>query len=81
MNDMGITLIGCIILGLVYAVVLAFEEKWDNDFDEITERKCKKCISYSVCSRHGRDINCREYMDEAMLLRKGIRKDDDKNEQ
>ena len=38
-----------------------FEDKADNDFDDITEARCKQCRYYDMCHRHGRDYNCKDY--------------------
>lgn len=71
MIDAGGCLILLLILGIVYAVIIAIEEKVDSDFDEVTEAKCKKCLMYDACPRHGRDYNCRDYMTDEILRKKG----------
>lgn len=58
MIDAGGCLILLIILGIIYAIIVTVEEKIDNDYDEVLEAKCKKCVNYNMCSRHGRDYMC-----------------------
>ena len=74
MIDAGGCLVILIILGLIYAFICMYEEKIDNDYDEVTEAKCKKCINYSVCRRHGCDYECRDYCTEEMLRNRGLDK-------
>lgn len=60
---------GCLLLlvclGIIYAVICMFEAR--DDYDEVTEARCKKCINYTVCSRHGCDYRCEDYCTEEML--------------
>lgn len=61
MISAGGCLVLLVLLGLIYGLIVVFEDKADNDFDDITEAKCKTCVNYSVCTRHGRDYNCKCY--------------------
>lgn len=67
MISTGGCLILLVILGIIYAVVCAFEDVSDNDFDEVTEAKCKTCEYYDVCLRHGRDYGCKDYTSDKAL--------------
>ena len=59
---------GCLVLlvflAIVYAIVCTIEDKIDNDYDETTEARCKRCVNYTVCSRHGSVYNCKYYHEE-----------------
>lgn len=61
MISAGGCLVLLVLLGLIYGLILVFEDKADNDFDDITETRCKQCRYYDMCSRHGRDYNCKDY--------------------
>lgn len=62
----GMTLVFLVVLGIIYAFLCMFGDT-DDDFDEITEAKCKTCVNYSVCSRHGREYGCKDYYNDEML--------------
>ncbi len=61
MISAGGCLVLLVILGLIYGLILVFEDKFDNDYDDITEAHCKQCRYYDMCHRHGRDYNCKDY--------------------
>lgn len=61
MISAGGCLVLLVLLGLIYGLILVFEDKADNDFDDITEARCKQCRYYDMCHRHGRDYNCKDY--------------------
>lgn len=61
MISAGGCLILLVLLGLIYGLIVVFEDKADNDFDDITEARCKQCRYYDMCHRHGRDYNCKDY--------------------
>lgn len=71
MIDVGGCLVILVILGIIYAIIVTIEEKLDDDYDDVLETKCKNCICYNICSRHGRDCNCKDYMTEEMLQKRG----------
>ena len=71
MAEVGVLVI-LFVLAVIYGLILVFEEKTEGDYDEILEAHCKKCINYSVCQHH--DYNCKEYMTEEMLRKKGVGK-------
>lgn len=68
----GFCIVILIILGIIYGVVVAYDSYIDDEFDPVTEAKCKKCILYDMCRKHGLDYNCKEYMTEEMLQKKGL---------
>ena len=68
----GLALILFVILGIIYAFVVIFESKAEDDFDPVIEAKCKKCICHDICSKHGTDYECKDYMTEEMLQKKGM---------
>lgn len=71
MIDAGGCLVILVLLGIIYAIIILVEEKVDGDYDDVLEAKCKNCICYDACPRHGRDYNCRDYMTEEMLRKRG----------
>lgn len=75
-NFGGICLVILVFLGIIYAFIVAFEEYVDGDFDPVIEARCKKCIMYDVCRKHGTDYNCKDYMTEEMLQKKCMNKDE-----
>ena len=68
---------GCLIillfLGLVYIGILIWEDIHNDEFDEIIEARCKRCVYKNDCERRGRDYNCDRYTTEEMLRRKGLK--------
>lgn len=72
----SICLILMIILGIAYAVIVTVEALIDEEFDPVIEAKCKKCICYDMCKKHGCDYNCKDYMTEEMLQSIGMNKED-----
>lgn len=62
-----------IVLGIGYVIIEIIDSIIMDDFDPVCEEKCKKCINYKVCRRHGCDYECRDYMTEEMLRRKGLK--------
>lgn len=74
MIGVGGCLVFMVVLGIVYAVICFIDDKIDTDYDEVTEAKCKKCIHYDGCRRHGCDYNCKDYCTEEMLCGKGLNK-------
>lgn len=70
----GACLIFLVILGIIYAVIVAIEEKYDSDFDEVTEAKCKKCIYYDMCHKHGCDYECKDFRTNDPFYGKGVGK-------
>lgn len=62
-----------IVLGVGYVLLEIFNAIIMDDFDPVCEEKCKKCINYKVCRRHGCDYDCIDYMTEEMLRRKGLK--------
>ena len=68
---------GCVIvllvfLGIAYALICIFESIIEDDFDPVTEAKCKKCICYDVCRQHGCKYDCKDYMTEEDLKKRGL---------
>ena len=72
MSGDGLIVILLVVLGIIYAVICMYEEKVDSDFDEIIESRCKKCVNYNTCSRHGRDYMCDCYYDKE----KGVKRNE-----
>lgn len=62
-----------IVLGVGYVLLEIFNAIIMDDFDPVCEEKCKKCINYKVCRRHGCDYDCIDYMTEEILRRKGLK--------
>lgn len=62
-----------IVLGVGYVLLEIFNAIIMDEFDPVCEEKCKKCINYNVCRRHGCDYECVDYMTEEMLRRKGLK--------
>ena len=62
-----------IILGVGYVLLEIFDAIIMDDFDPVCEEKCKKCINYKYCRRHGCDYECVDYMTEEMLRGKGLK--------
>ena len=60
-----IAIIGFVILSVVESILY-------DEFDPVCEEKCKKCICYDMCRNHGCIYECKDYMTEEMLRRKGM---------
>lgn len=71
-NFAGFAIVIFVILGIIYAFVVTIEAKAEDDFDPVIESKCKKCICYEMCRKHGTDYECKDYMTEEMLKKKGM---------
>lgn len=71
-NFAGFAIVILVILGIIYALIVTFEAKAEDDFDPVIEAKCKKCICYEMCRKHGTDYECRDYMTEEMLQKRGM---------
>lgn len=63
-----------IVLGIGYVLLEIFNAIIMDEFDPVCEAKCKKCINYKCCRRHGCDYECQDYMTEEMLQKKCITK-------
>ena len=75
-NFGGICLVILVILGIIYGLVVFFESIIDDDFDPVVEARCKKCICYDICRKHGCNYDCKDYMTEEMLQKKGMKKNE-----
>lgn len=73
-HGMALVLIIGVILGVVFAFLQIVEAKIEDDFDPVCEEKCKRCICYDICRKHGTDYECKDYMTDDMLKRKGVDK-------
>lgn len=71
-NFAGFAIVILVILGIIYAMIVTIEAKAEDDFDPVIEAKCKKCICYDMCHKHGTDYECRDYMTEEMLQKRGM---------
>lgn len=82
-HGMALVLILGVILGVVFAFIQIVEAKIEDEFDPICEEKCKKCVCYDICRKHGTDYECKDYFPcldyepreqktEDMLNRKGV---------
>ena len=73
-SDKGLMMLLVIgIIGAVGFVLLNIAEAiMFDEFDPVCEEKCKKCICYEMCRNHGCIYDCRDYMTEEMLRRKGM---------
>ena len=72
-------LIACGILGAVgFVIISVLDALITDEFDPVVEERCKKCISYTGCSFHGCDYNCKYYMTEEILRRKGLQNESEK---
>lgn len=69
----GLCIVILILLVVGYVILEIFDAIIMDDYDPICEAKCKKCINYKVCRRHGCDYNCIDYMTEEMLRGKGLK--------
>ena len=73
-SDKGLMML--IVLGIAsiiaFIVVSIFEAIVNDDFDPVVERKCKNCICYPVCLHHGRNYECKDFITEDMLRKRGI---------
>lgn len=71
-NFAGFAIVILVILGIIYALIVTIEAKAEDDFDPVIEAKCKKCICHDMCHKHGTDYECRDYMTEEMLQKRGM---------
>lgn len=60
----GACLILLLGLGIVYAIICFFDSITDNEYDDVTEQRCKRCVHYKVCSNHGCKYNCKDFYEE-----------------
>lgn len=78
-SDKGMTML--LLLGILaivgYVILVVFEAITTDEFDPVCEQKCKDCICYDVCKRHGCDYDCQDYMTEEMLKQKGLSRYDE----
>lgn len=65
------------IVGLVgYCIICFVEAMMMDEFDPVCEQKCRSCICYNMCKEHGCHYDCKDYMTEEMLQKKGMSKDE-----
>lgn len=55
-----------------YVLICAFEALFLDDFDPVTEEKCKKCIHYDTCRDHGCKYECIDFFTEKDLRKRGV---------